>query len=102
MPENGRLAQVATAVHLVGQYLGYLFVALRIAGVLRHAAFMRDSFVGPDAAGASLAGLGDDESEAGLEELQNFGEASRGSQPLPSTLNNKLGRARRLDHAVSW
>jgi len=57
---------------------------------------------GPDAAGASLAGLGDDESGAGLEELQNFGEASRGLQPLPSTLNNELGRARRFDHAVGW
>jgi cytochrome b561 len=43
MPENGRLARVATVVHFVGQYFGYLFVPLRIAGVLRHAAIMRDS-----------------------------------------------------------
>jgi len=37
------LAQVAIAVHFVDQYLVYLFVALRIAGVLLHAVIMRDS-----------------------------------------------------------
>lgn len=36
MPENGRLSQIAIAVHLVGQYLVYIFAALHIAGALRH------------------------------------------------------------------
>ena len=43
LPANGRLAQVAIAVHFVDQYLVYLFVALRIAGVLLQAVIMRDS-----------------------------------------------------------
>ena len=40
--ENARLSQVASAVHLVGQYLPYFFVALHITGALRHAIFNRD------------------------------------------------------------
>jgi cytochrome b561 len=36
LAENNRLSQVAIAVHLVGQYLLYLFVVLHIAGALRH------------------------------------------------------------------
>jgi len=43
LPANGRLAQVAIAVHFVNQYLVYLFVAPRIEGVLLHAVIMRDS-----------------------------------------------------------
>jgi len=34
---------VAIGVHFVDQYLVYLFVALRIAGILLHAVVMRDS-----------------------------------------------------------
>jgi cytochrome b561 len=41
-PENGRLSQAAIAVHLVGQYFVYLFVALHIAGALLHTAVKRD------------------------------------------------------------
>jgi len=42
MPENNRLSQAAIAFHLVGQYLVYLFVALHVAGALRHAIVKRD------------------------------------------------------------
>ena len=36
MPENNRLSQAAIAFHLVGQYLVYLFVALRGRVAPRH------------------------------------------------------------------
>lgn len=42
LPENGRLSQAAIAVHLVGQYLLYFFVALHIAGALYHGVLRRD------------------------------------------------------------
>jgi len=44
-PENGRLSQVAIAIHLVGQYPLYLFVGLHIAGALFHGAIRRDGVV---------------------------------------------------------
>jgi cytochrome b561 len=42
LPQNDRLSQLAIAVHLVGQYLLYLFVALHIGGALRHGIFKHD------------------------------------------------------------
>jgi cytochrome b561 len=42
LPVNGRLAQLAIAVHLVGQYAVYLLVGLHIAGALEHAVIRRD------------------------------------------------------------
>jgi cytochrome b561 len=45
LPENDRLSQVAIAIHLVGQYPLYLFVALHIAGALLHGAIRRDGIV---------------------------------------------------------
>lgn len=42
MPVNERLSQGAIAVHLAGQYLIYLFVALHVAGALRHGVVKRD------------------------------------------------------------
>src|SRR5215813_10499898 len=45
LPENGRLSQVAIAIHLVGQYPLYLFVALHVAGALFHGAIRRDGVV---------------------------------------------------------
>jgi cytochrome b561 len=45
LPENDRLSQVAIAIHLVTQYLLYLFVALHIAGVLFHGVIRRDGIV---------------------------------------------------------
>jgi cytochrome b561 len=45
LPENDRLSQVAIAIHLVGQYPLYLFVALHIAGALFHGAVKRDGIV---------------------------------------------------------
>jgi cytochrome b561 len=41
-PENDRLAQLRVAVQLVGQHFVYLFVALHIAGNLRHGVIKRD------------------------------------------------------------
>ena len=43
--ENGRLSQVAIAIHLVGQYPLYLFVGLHVAGALFHGAIRRDRIV---------------------------------------------------------
>jgi cytochrome b561 len=43
--ENNRWSQVAIAIHLVGQYPLYLFVALHIAGALFHAFVRRDGVV---------------------------------------------------------
>jgi cytochrome b561 len=45
LPENGRLSQAAIAVHLVGQYLLYLFVALHVAGALYHGVLRRDAIL---------------------------------------------------------
>ena len=45
IPENDRLSQAAIAVHLAGQYLVYLFVALHVAGALRHAIIKRDGIL---------------------------------------------------------
>jgi cytochrome b561 len=45
LPENDRLSQVAIAIHLVGQYPLYVFVALHIAGALFHGAIRRDGIV---------------------------------------------------------
>jgi len=45
LPENDRLSQVAIAIHLVGQYPLYLFVALHIAGALFHITIKRDGIV---------------------------------------------------------
>jgi cytochrome b561 len=45
LPENGRLSQVAIAIHLVGQYPLYLFVGLHVAGALFHGAIRRDGVV---------------------------------------------------------
>ncbi len=42
LPDNNRWSQVAIAIHLVGQYPLYLFVALHIAGALLHGAVRRD------------------------------------------------------------
>lgn len=42
LPANPRLSQLAIAVHLVGQYLVYLLVALHVAGALYHALVRRD------------------------------------------------------------
>jgi cytochrome b561 len=42
LPVNGRLAQLAIAAHLVGQYLVYLLVGLHIAGALQHTLVKRD------------------------------------------------------------
>jgi len=45
IPENDRFSQIAIAVHLAGQYLIYLFVALHVAGALRHALLLRDGIL---------------------------------------------------------
>jgi cytochrome b561 len=45
LSENGRLSQVAIAIHLVGQYPLYLFVTLHVAGALFHGAVKRDGVV---------------------------------------------------------
>ena len=42
LPEDGRVAQLAIAVHLLGQYALYLFVALHLAGALYHGLWRRD------------------------------------------------------------
>jgi cytochrome b561 len=39
---NGRLSQLAIAVHLLGQYIVYLLVGLHLAGALDHAMIRRD------------------------------------------------------------
>ena len=45
LPENDRLSQVAIAIHLVGQYPLYFFVALHVAGALFHGAIRRDEIL---------------------------------------------------------
>ncbi|MBV9859894.1 MAG: cytochrome b [Alphaproteobacteria bacterium] len=42
VPEDDRLSQIAIAVHLVGQYLVYAFVALHIAAAMMHAVVRRN------------------------------------------------------------
>jgi cytochrome b561 len=42
LPGNDRFAQMAIAIHLVGQYPLYLFVTLHIAGALFHGFVQRD------------------------------------------------------------
>jgi cytochrome b561 len=42
LPQNGRLSQVAVAIHLAGQYLIYGFVSLHVSGALYHALVRRD------------------------------------------------------------
>ena len=45
LPENGRLSQMAIAIHLVGQYPLYFFVALHVAGALFHGVVRRDEIL---------------------------------------------------------
>jgi cytochrome b561 len=42
LAENGRLSQIAIAIHLAGQYLLYCFVALHVAGAIYHTLWRRD------------------------------------------------------------
>ena len=42
VPRDGRVAQWAIAVHLLGQYVVYLLVSLHVAGALYHRAICRD------------------------------------------------------------
>jgi cytochrome b561 len=46
LPVDERVSQVAIAVHLAGQYLVYLLVALHIAGALYHTIVRRDGVLG--------------------------------------------------------
>ena len=46
LPGNNRLSQVAIAIHLVGQYLLYLFIALHVAGAMFHGVVRRDGVIG--------------------------------------------------------
>lgn len=43
LPANARASQWAIAIHLAGQYLVYLLVALHVTGALYHAAIRRDT-----------------------------------------------------------
>jgi cytochrome b561 len=42
VPTDERISQWAIAVHLIGQYVVYLLVALHVIGVIYHAAIRRD------------------------------------------------------------
>ena len=42
LPEDGRLSQIANAVHLSGQFVIYVLVAAHIAAALMHALIRRD------------------------------------------------------------
>jgi cytochrome b561 len=42
LPEDGRLSQIANAVHLVGQFVVYALVAVHVAAALMHALIRRD------------------------------------------------------------
>ncbi len=42
VPQSGRLAQVAVALHLGGEFLIYGFVTLHVAAALMHGLFWRD------------------------------------------------------------
>jgi cytochrome b561 len=56
--EDDRLSQAAIAIHLVGQYLVYLFVLLHIAGALLHGIIKRDGVLErmlPSASGPTSA-----------------------------------------------
>jgi cytochrome b561 len=45
-PANGRLSQMAIAVHLAGQYFLYVLVAAHVTGALYHALVRRDGVFG--------------------------------------------------------
>ena len=45
LPENGRLSQAAIVVHLVGQNLLYLFIALHVGAALYHGVLTRDAIL---------------------------------------------------------
>jgi cytochrome b561 len=45
LPENDRVSQAAIAVHLIGQYILYLFVGLHTAGALYHGVIRRDGIL---------------------------------------------------------
>jgi cytochrome b561 len=45
LPGNDRLSQVAIAIHLVGQYPLYLFIALHVAGALFHGVIRSDGVI---------------------------------------------------------
>jgi cytochrome b561 len=42
LPENGRLSQIAVAIHLAAQYLLYFFVLLHVVGAAYHGLVRRD------------------------------------------------------------
>ena len=42
LPEDGKLAQIADAVHLAGQFVIYALVAVHVAAALMHALIRRD------------------------------------------------------------
>ncbi len=42
LPPDPRLSQIAIAIHLIGQYFVYLFVAAHVAAALYHGIFRRD------------------------------------------------------------
>jgi cytochrome b561 len=42
LPEDGRLSQIANAVHLVGQFVVYALVAVHVVAALMHALIRRD------------------------------------------------------------
>ncbi|HEY1258775.1 MAG TPA: cytochrome b [Stellaceae bacterium] len=42
LPTDNRLSQIAIAIHLVGQYAVYAFVALHVTGALYHGVLRRD------------------------------------------------------------
>jgi cytochrome b561 len=42
LPEDGRLSQIAAAVHLVGQFVVYALVAAHVAAALMHVLIRRD------------------------------------------------------------
>ena len=86
--ENDRLSQLAIAVHLAGQYLIYLFVALHIAGGLYHGVVRRDGVLErmlprrrppQRQAGSARLGsarLGGDQAEPLAKEVQRLGETA--------------------------
>ena len=45
LPESGRLSQVAIALHLLGEFLIYGFVALHIAAAMMHGFIWRDGIL---------------------------------------------------------
>ena len=57
LPEDGRLSQVAIAIHLTGQYVLYCFVALHVTGALYHGMIRRDGVLEQNAAAAPAAAI---------------------------------------------